>query len=137
MTPPPPLPLTEAQARLLAQVEPLAERVVPSEQAIGRYLSAPLLAARTQPAADLSAMDGYAMRADVLAGPWQVIGESAAGHPFTGPLGAGEAIRISTGALMPRGDCAVLLAAPRSAITTSSARRSSNGARKSTSGAWR
>ena len=109
MTPPPPLPLTEAQARLLAQVEPLAERVVPSEQAIGRYLSAPLLAARTQPAADLSAMDGYAMRADDLAGPWQVIGESAAGHPFTGPLGAGEAIRISTGALMPRGDCAVLL----------------------------
>ena len=104
MTPPPPLPLAEAQARLLAQVEPLAERVVPSEQAIGRYLSAPLLAARTQPAADLSAMDGYAMRADDLAGPWQVIGESAAGHPFAAKLGAGEAVRISTGELMPSGD---------------------------------
>jgi molybdopterin molybdotransferase len=109
MNPPPPLPLAEAQVRLLAQAEPLATRVLPAEQAIGRYLSAPLLADRTQPAADLSAMDGYAVRADDLAGPWQVVGESAAGHPFTGTLRAGEAVRISTGALMPSGECAVLL----------------------------
>jgi molybdopterin molybdotransferase len=109
MNPPPPLPLAEAQVRLLAEVEPLATRVLPAEQAIGRYLSAPLLADRTQPAADLSAMDGYAVRADDLAGSWQVVGESAAGHPFTGTLRAGEAVRISTGALMPSGKCAVLL----------------------------
>jgi molybdopterin molybdotransferase len=109
MNPPPPLPLAEAQARLLAQVEPLARRVLPAEQAIGRYLSAPLLASRTQPAADLSAMDGYAVRAEDLAGPWQVVGESAAGHPFAGTLRPGEAVRISTGALMPAGECAVLL----------------------------
>lgn len=109
MTLPPPLPLAEAQARLLSRVEPQAQTTVPGEQALGRYLAAPLLAERTQPAADLSAMDGYAMRADDLAGPWQVVSESAAGHPFARALLPGEAVRVSTGALMPPGDCAVLL----------------------------
>jgi molybdopterin molybdotransferase len=109
MTLPPPLPLAEAQARLLAQVEPLGVEKVGAESSIGRYLAGPLLAARTQPTADLSAMDGYAMRAGDVAGPWRVVGESAAGHPFAGDLAPGEAIRISTGALMPRGPCAVLL----------------------------
>lgn len=103
------LPLAEAQARLLDAAEPLGLETVAVERAVGRYLAEPLLAARTQPAADLSAMDGYAVRADDLAGPWQVVGESAAGHPFTGELQRGEAVRISTGALMPPGDCAVLL----------------------------
>lgn len=105
----PPLPLAEAQERLLAAVEPLAAETVAVEQAMGRFLAAPLVAARTQPAADLSAMDGYAVRADDLAGPWRVVGESAAGHPFGAALQPGEAIRISTGALMPPGHGAVLL----------------------------
>jgi molybdopterin molybdotransferase len=109
MSPPPPLPLGAAQDRLLAQVEPLPAETVAAERAIGRYLAGPLLAARTQPAADLSAMDGYAVRADDVTGPWRVVGESAAGHPFGGELSGGEAIRISTGALMPAGDSAVLL----------------------------
>jgi molybdopterin molybdotransferase len=109
MSPPPPLPLAEAQARLLAQVEPLPAETVAAERAIGRHLAGPLLAARTQPAADLSAMDGYAVRADDVTGPWRVVGESAAGHPFAGDLRGGEAIRISTGALMPSGECVVLL----------------------------
>ena len=105
----PPLPLAEAQERLLSAVEPLSAETVPAREAIGRYLAEPLVAARTQPAADLSAMDGYSVRADDLAGPWKVVGESAAGHPFSGSLQPGEAIRISTGALMPPGDGAVLL----------------------------
>ena len=105
----PPLPLAEAQQRLLSAVEPLPAETVAVEQAVGRYLAEPLVAARTQPAADLSAMDGYAVRADDLAGPWKVVGESAAGHPFSGSLQPGEAIRISTGALMPPEDGAVLL----------------------------
>ena len=105
----PPLPLAEAQQRLLSAAEPLPAETVAVEQAVGRYLAEPLVAARTQPAADLSAMDGYAVRADDLAGPWKVVGESAAGHPFSGSLQPGEAIRISTGALMPPGDGAVLL----------------------------
>ncbi|HTK71664.1 MAG TPA: molybdopterin molybdenumtransferase MoeA, partial [Croceibacterium sp.] len=109
MTPPPPLPLEEAQARLLDQVSPLGVERLPAESAIGRYLGELLHARRTQPAADLSAMDGYAVRADDLSGPWRVVGESAAGHPFDRPLARGEAIRISTGAMMPAGDGAVLL----------------------------
>ncbi|KPL67544.1 hypothetical protein SZ64_05130 [Erythrobacter sp. SG61-1L] len=104
----PPLPLSEAQARLLASVDALAPEDVPVEQALGRCLAAPLTARRTQPAADLSAMDGYAMR-EGEHGPWKVVGESAAGHPYSGIVGAGEAIRISTGALMPAGASAVLL----------------------------
>lgn len=103
------IPLDEAQARLLAQVEPLAAEPVVLAEADGRTLFADLIARRTQPAVDLSAMDGYAVRADDLAGPWSVVGESAAGHPFDRELVAGEAIRISTGALMPPGPGAVLL----------------------------
>lgn len=112
MTPPlplAPLPLAEAQARLLGAVEPLGPETLAAEQAIGRTLAEPLLAARTQPAADLSAMDGYAVAADDLAGPWRVVGESAAGHPFQSHVSPGEAVRISTGALMPDGADAVLL----------------------------
>ena len=104
-----PLSLREAQERLLNAVEPLGSERLPSELAFGRYLAEPLLARRTQPAADLSAMDGYAMRADDLAGPWQVVAESAAGHPFGGALSPGQAVRISTGAQMPAGECVVLL----------------------------
>lgn len=106
---PPPLPLEEAQARLLALAEPLPiERVDPAG-ALGRFLATPMVARRTSPAADQSAMDGYAVGESDLTGPWKVVGESAAGHPFAGSPGPGEAIRISTGALMPQGaDCVIL-----------------------------
>lgn len=105
----PPLSLAEAQARLLGQVEALAAEQVKVEDALGRHLAEDIVAARTQPAADLSAMDGYAMPGGDLTGPWRVIGESAAGHPFGGALQPGEAVRISTGAPMPAGAGAVLL----------------------------
>ena len=105
----PPLPLAEAQARLLALAAPLAAEQVPVAQALGRFLAMPLIARRTQPPADLSAMDGYALGGTETAGPWRVIGESAAGHPFTGTVAPGEAVRISTGAIMPAGAETVLL----------------------------
>jgi molybdopterin molybdotransferase len=54
-------------------------------------------------------MDGYAVRFDDLPGPWTVIGESAAGRAFVGPVGAGEAARIFTGAAMPEGADSVLV----------------------------
>lgn len=104
-----PIPLEEAQARLLALAEPLAVEHVDVDCAIGRYLSEPLHARRTQPSADLSAMDGYAVSASDLDGPWQVVGESAAGHPFTGTFGEGEAVRISTGAILPADAGAVIV----------------------------
>lgn len=103
------LPLPEAQARLLALAVPLAIERVPVAEALGRYLARPLTAQRTQPPADLSAMDGYALRAADLPGPWQVIGESACGHPFGGSVAPGEAVRIATGALMPAGADMVLM----------------------------
>ncbi len=102
----PPLPLDEAQRRLLALARPLGAERVAAEHGIGRYLATDVAALRTQPAADLSAMDGYAVAGQ---GPWRVIGESAAGRPFAGSIAAGEALRISTGALMPVGADAVLL----------------------------
>ena len=105
----PPLPLDEAQRRLLEQAEPLPVEHVAVEAALGRYAAEIVLAARTQPSADLSAMDGYAMPEAGLAGPWRIVGESAAGRPFAGTLEPGEAVRISTGALMPPGAGAVLL----------------------------
>ena len=105
----PPLPLEEAQTRLLALAPPLPIERVDVGGALGRYLAAPLVAKRTQPARDMSAMDGYAVTAGDLAGPWQVVGESAAGHPFTGGFCAGEAVRIATGALLPKGAGTVIL----------------------------
>ena len=103
------LPLEEAEARLLALVVPLPVEHVDVESALGRYLAEPLLARRTQPGAHQSAMDGYAMAAGDSAGPWQVIGESAAGHPFSGTVVPGDAVRISTGAMLPAGAEAVIL----------------------------
>lgn len=105
----PPIPLEEAQARLLALAEPLPVEHVDVEGALGRYLAEPLHARRTQPAADLSAMDGYAVTGGDLAGPWRVVGESAAGHPYAGTVGSGQAVRISTGAILPAGAEAVIL----------------------------
>lgn len=103
------LPLAEAQARLIALAKPLPIERVPVGEALGRYLAEPLVAARTQPPADLSAMDGYAMRQADMPGPWRVVGESSCGHPFGRTCGAGEAVRIATGALMPAGADMVLM----------------------------
>jgi molybdopterin molybdotransferase len=101
-----PLALAEAQARLLGAVAPLEIERVPAADAIGRLLAEPLVAARRQPAADLSSMDGYA---GAGSGPWTIVGESAAGRPFAQATAAGEAVRISTGAAMPEGAAVVLL----------------------------
>lgn len=105
----PPLPLAEAQARLLALAVPLDIEEVPVDQALGRFLAAPLTARRTQPPADLSAMDGYALGDEGGKGPWRIVGESAAGHPFAGTVAPGEAVRISTGAILPAGAETILL----------------------------
>ena len=107
--PPPLRPVADAQARLfdMASIVPREDIVIAT--AAGRWTQAPVLARRTQPAADLSAMDGYAIRFADRPGPWRIIGESAAGRPFAGSIGAREAIRIFTGAAMPDGaDCVLI-----------------------------
>ena len=99
----------EAQARLLALVSPLPPVERELMQAVRHYLHAPLIAMRTQPATDLSAMDGYAIAVQDFPGPWRVIGESAAGRPFAGALHRGEAVRIFTGAYVPENaDCVLI-----------------------------
>ncbi len=103
------LSLEEAQARLLALTPVLPIQNVDVPGTLGRYLAEPLKARRTQPAAHVSAMDGYAVKGPDLAGPWKVIGESAAGHPYSGEVAAGQAVRISTGALVPSGADAVIV----------------------------
>jgi len=103
------LPIEEAQARVLALGTSAAHEEVAIGDALGRWAVHPIRAARTQPARDLSAMDGYALRFADLPGPWQVIGESAAGKPFAGRVAAGEATRIFTGAAMPDGADTVLV----------------------------
>lgn len=106
---PPPLSLEQAQARLidLAPVLPVEHRA--TADCAGFFLAHPVTARRDQPAEPLSAMDGYALRAADLPGPWTVIGESAAGHPFAGTLMQGDAVRISTGATLPQGADMVLM----------------------------
>lgn len=103
------LPLAEAQQRLLAQITPLPVERIAVEDSAGRWLAESLTAQRTQPAADLSSMDGYAVRGDDLSGPWQVVGESAAGHPWPGVLAIGQTLRIATGAMVPQGAVAVII----------------------------
>ncbi|MBB4153470.1 molybdopterin molybdotransferase [Sphingomonas jinjuensis] len=103
------VPVAEAQARLFALVSPVATETLPITAVAGRWAATDLHARRTQPAADLSAMDGYAIRYADLPGPWQVIGESAAGAPFAGRVETGEATRIFTGAVMPAGADTVLV----------------------------
>ncbi|WP_288456666.1 molybdopterin molybdotransferase MoeA [uncultured Sphingomonas sp.] len=103
------LPVAQAQARVLALGTPTPVEAVPLADALGRYAAAPVVAARTQPASDLSAMDGYALRFADLPGPFSVIGESAAGAPFAAPVGAGQAVRIFTGAAMPPGTDTVMV----------------------------
>ncbi len=107
--PDPSLALVDAQNRLIALAPPLPVKQRAAADCAGFYLAETVAARRTQPAAALSAMDGYAMRAADLPGPWTVIGESAAGRPFGGMAGPGEAVRISTGALVPAGTDMVLI----------------------------
>lgn len=102
-----PLALEDAQARLLALAPLLPIEAIPTEAALGRYLAEDIRAARTQPPADLSAMDGYALAPGN--GPWTLVGESRAGAPFAGTLAGGECVRISTGAVVPEGADRVLL----------------------------
>jgi molybdopterin molybdotransferase len=106
------IPVAEALARVLAGTEPLPARPTPLAQAHGRVLAEDLAALRTQPPADVSAMDGYAVRAaDVASVPvkLRVIGEVAAGHPFDGAVGEGQAARIFTGGVLPAGTDTIVI----------------------------
>lgn len=106
------LSVEEALARIISGVTPTVVDTIPIERAAGRVLAEPLTARITQPPFDASAMDGYAVRAaDVakLPAKLRVIGQAAAGHPFDGEVGPGEAVRIFTGAPVPTGADAIVI----------------------------
>jgi molybdopterin molybdotransferase len=105
------LPVEEARARILSALTPTAAETLALPEAAGRVLARPVLARLTQPPADVSAMDGYALRAEdgVLGARLAVIGAAPAGHPFAGAVGPGQAVRIFTGGFVPEGADAILL----------------------------
>jgi molybdopterin molybdotransferase len=106
------IPVEEARARILAAIQPLEIETVPIGRAHGRVAAADLAARLTQPPDAVSAMDGYALRAeDAGALPVRLkkIGVSRAGERFSGRLEAGTCVRIFTGAIVPEGADVVAL----------------------------
>lgn len=106
------LPVDDALRRILDAASPMPAEDVLLTGLAGRVLASDLAARLTQPPFNASAMDGYAVRTeDVsrLPATLTLIGESAAGHAFTGPVGHGETVRIFTGAPVPNGADAIVI----------------------------
>lgn len=106
------LSVEQARGQILAALAPLGVETVGLEAALGRVLAEDLKARVTQPPSDLSAMDGYAVRAadtgKVLVA-LTVIGEAPAGGAYGGTVGPGQAVRIFTGGPVPAGADAVVI----------------------------
>jgi len=100
--------IDEALALVLAEVPFLGAEEVPVAAAAGRVLAEDARAVVDLPPFASSAMDGYAVRAADTPGRLRLVGHSAAGAPAARGLGAGEAIGISTGAVVPEGADAVV-----------------------------
>src|SRR5262245_20144116 len=104
--------------RLLeARLRPLPSEDVTLPQAAGRVLAADVVAPVSVPAFDRAAMDGYALRGGETFGAspynpldFRVVGQALPARPFPGQVGAGQAVRIMTGAPLPSGADAVLQA---------------------------
>ncbi len=106
------MPVAEALSAVLAGAEPLPEEMAALDAAHHRVLARDVAALRTQPPQPMSAMDGYAVRAadaSRVAARFKVIGEVAAGSPFEGAIGEGQAVRIFTGGVIPEGADAIVI----------------------------
>lgn len=100
----------EALARVLVLAGRLPEEAVPLAQAAGRSMTRPAIARRDQPPFPAAAMDGYALADPARPGDrFAVIGMAAAGHVFEGSVGAGQAVRIFTGAPVPAGASRIII----------------------------
>jgi molybdopterin molybdotransferase len=101
----------EARDRVLSALRPTAAETVGLSAGWNRVTAAPVIARLTQPPADVSAMDGYALRTldGRLSATLRVIGAAPAGHPFGGRVGPGETVRLFTGSVVPDGADAILL----------------------------
>ncbi len=100
--------IAEARRRVLAAITPLGTEPVPVADALDRALAQDVVAAADVPPFASSAMDGYAVEPGPAGRELRLAGESRAGTPSERPLGAGEAVRISTGGAVPDGATAVI-----------------------------
>jgi molybdopterin molybdotransferase len=106
------LPVADARALIVGDLQALDTETVKLADARGRVLRVPAIAQVSHPPADVSAMDGYAVRAadlPVAHSTVTVVGESSAGHPWKGSVAPGQAVRIFTGAYVPDGADAIVL----------------------------
>ena len=106
------LPVADARARIVAAMVPTPPETVSLADANGRVLARDVIARVTQPPADVSAMDGYAVRAeDVVDAPVELkqVGAAPAGSEFEGAINPGETVRIFTGGPLPRGSDAIVI----------------------------
>jgi molybdopterin molybdotransferase len=106
------MPVADALSAVLAGATALPGETVALDAAYHRVLASDVTARRTQPPQAMSAMDGYAVRAadaSDLTARLKVTGEVAAGRPFERKVGAGEAVRIFTGGVIPDGADAVII----------------------------
>ncbi len=98
----------DARAHVLQSLVPTGAEIVALADAWGRVAAADISARLSHPPQDVSAMDGYAVRA-LDANARLVVGASPAGHPWEGVVGNGEAVRLFTGSIVPQGADAVVL----------------------------
>ncbi len=102
----------DARARILSAFKPLPAEKIGLKEALGRCLAETVASDLDIPAADNSAMDGYAVRSSDITTPGirlEVIYDLPAGNLPQGPIGPGQAVRIMTGAPMPEGADAVVM----------------------------
>jgi molybdopterin molybdotransferase len=100
----------KAREAMRACITPIgATETLPIRQALGRVLAQQIVPSINVPAHDNSAMDGYAVRFADLGAPLSEIGTALAGKPFGGSVGAGQCVRIMTGAVMPAGADTVVI----------------------------
>ncbi len=101
----------EARGRILDSLRPGPAEIVALAEAWNRVTAQDVVARLTQPPADMSAMDGYALRSadGGLDAVLAVVGSAPAGHPFAGRVAVGQAVRLFTGSVVPDGADAILL----------------------------
>ena len=102
--------VAKAREAMRACIAPLSEiQTIPVRECLGRVLAQEIVPAIDVPAHDNSAMDGYAARFADLDRPLTEVGTALAGKPFAGTLGAGQCVRIMTGAVLPAGADTVVI----------------------------
>ncbi len=103
------MPLIDAQNILLNSARKLDSEIVKITDSLGRITARDICAKRSQPAANMSSMDGYAICYDANITSWDVVGECKAGTTPCDTIISGQAARIFTGALLPEGADTIII----------------------------